>query len=278
MPDISRSVGEHYGFGGVLERVLEGLKRAGKDIDALSIDDLAPIDEFHTRGRDSTLELTALAQLQPTHQVLDVGCGLGGSARHIACEFECQVTGLDLTQEYVEVANELTRIVGLSDRVHCVQGSALDQPFADDSFDVVWTEHAQMNIEDKERFYAEIGRVLRPGGRLMFHDIFLGATASPWYPVPWAEDASISFLSTEKASQDHMQQAGLSIVHWEDKKAETLQFFELVFQRLNDAGPPPIGIHLLMGDNASEKLQNYVRNVTENRVTVAMGRVDKPAG
>ena len=122
-------------------------------------------------------------------KVLDSGCGLGGSARYLALEHGCEVTGVDLTQEYVEAATALAGRVGLADQVTFRQGSALDLPFADNNFDAVWTEHVQMNIEDKHAFYRESLRVLKPGGVLMFHDIFRGDAGDPHYPVPWAEES-----------------------------------------------------------------------------------------
>lgn len=276
MTDLSQAIDGHYGFGGILDQILAALVQAGKNTESLSPDDLAPVDEFHTRGRDSTRELMTMAELQPSHEVLDVGCGLGGSARHIAHERRCRVTGLDLTQEYVDVAKQLTKLVGLADRVQFFQGSALNLPFESNTFDVAFTEHVQMNVADKRGFYAEIARVLRPGGCLLFHDIFQGESEAPHYPVPWAEDDSISFLATEANAKECIEQAGLTGLRWEDRVPESLQYFQQVYQQIKESGPPPIGIHLLMGDNAGTKLQNYVRNLKEKRLVVAMGRVEKP--
>ena len=112
--------------------------------------------------------------MTPGLKVLDVGSGLGGSARYLAGEHGCRVTGIDLTKEYVDVANALAELVGMKNLVTFRQASALDLPFADGSFDVVWTQHVQMNIADKRAFYSQIARVLAPRGRLLFHDIFQG--------------------------------------------------------------------------------------------------------
>ena len=179
-----KAISEYYGIHGILNSILDDLKSSGKDLHALTIDDLAPIDEFHTRGKESTIEIANLAQIQPHHKVLDVGCGLGGSARYIAVEHGCSVVGIDLTYEYIDVANTLTELVNLTDKVLFKQGSALELPFPSETFDVVWTEHAQMNIADKEQFYGELGRVLKPNGRLVFHDIFFGTASNPYYPNP----------------------------------------------------------------------------------------------
>lgn len=272
---IDARIDQQYGIGGIIEKVLTGLTAAGKDLDALTVDDLAPIDEFHTRGRESTLEVAELAGLTDGDSVLDVGCGLGGTARHLAETYGCRVAGIDLTDEYITVGQQLTKMVGLHERVVLRQGSALELPFENDSFDVVWTEHVQMNIADKAQFYGEIGRVLRPDGRFAFHDIFRGNGQPPIYPVPWAEDESISALATEDEARTTIQPSGMSIAQWHHKVDESLAFFKRVLDKILEDGPPPIGIHLLMGDNARIKLHNYVQNLTEGRISVAMGLAHK---
>jgi len=271
MNDFDARVDRHYGLGGLMERIEAGLGLAGKEVNSLTLDDLAPVDAFHTRGREATIEVAKLGSLNASHRVLDVGCGLGGTARHLAHVHKCHVTAIDLTEEYISVGTRLTELVGLSDRVELRQASALAIPYEDETFDIVWTEHAQMNIADKERFYSEIARVLKPGGRLLFHDVFRGNGDEPVYPTPWAEDESISSLATATVARSNVEQAGLSIDHWIEKDRESVAFFEKVIARIEADGLPPVGLHLLMGKNARDKLKNYTRNIAENRVAVAMG-------
>ena len=268
-------IDKHYTQGNLMRKVLDGLKQAGKDLDALTVDDLAPVDEFHTRGRDSTTEVAALADLVATDLVLDVGCGMGGTARHLAERYGCRVVGLDITEEYITVGQKLNEMVGLADWVDLHHGSALEMPFGDDQFDVVWTEHVQMNIVDKDSFYTEIARVLKPGGRLLFHDIFRGGGDAPIYPAPWAEDETLSSLVTETEARAAIAQAGLQIDRWIGKVPESAEFFERVSARIEAQGPPPLGIHLLMGSNACDKLRNQTLNLREDRVAVTMGMARK---
>ena len=269
------AVNDHYGISGILKSILTALESMGKDLNTLEPRDLESIDEFHTRGKESTIEISKLANIQSHYNVLDVGCGLGGSARYIADQFGCSVTGIDLTSEYVEVAKKLTEYVGLDDSVSFKQGSALELPFPSNSFDVLWTEHTQMNISDKEKFYKELSRVLKPNGRLVFHDIFAGEITKPYFPTPWAENESISSLCTQKMAKASIQNSNLEIEKWIDKSSLSLPFFKAMLQKIEQTGPPPLGLHLLMGKTAKTKLLNQVRNLEENRISVVQGSAIK---
>ncbi len=268
-------IDEHYGRGGLLDAILNALEKLGKDLNELVPSDLAMVDEFHIRGREATVELANRASLKRGLRVLDVGSGLGGSTRYLASEHQCRATGIDLTKEYVDVANALAELVGLKGVVEFHQSSALEMPFAEDSFDVVWTEHVQMNIADKRAFYKEIARVLAPGGRLLFHDIFQGAGGPPHYPVPWAEDSSISFLTLPETVRRILEELGFDILDWEDKTQHSLDWFAATAEKIEQSGPPPLGIHLLMGDTARNKLKNVIANLKEARIVVVQALAEK---
>jgi ubiquinone/menaquinone biosynthesis C-methylase UbiE len=275
MQNVDETVEKFYGLGELWDKIESGLRLAGKDINSLTVDDLIPIDEFHTRGRKATREVAELSNIKASDLVLDVGCGLGGTARYLAEQYRCKVKGIDLTQEYISVGTKLTALVNLDDRVKLRHGSALDIPYEDERFDIVWTQHVQMNIADKRRFYSEIGRVLKPGGRFLFHDVFRSSKESPLFPTPWAEDASMSALETETEVRATIEQVGLEIDQWIGKVQESVKFFERVLTGIETKGLPPLGIHLILGDNAKDKLRNYARNLSENRMTVAVGKAHK---
>src|SRR5439155_9794382 len=191
--DMSRSpqaVAEHYKKRALDDVILAALKAAGKDIEHLTPDDLAPVDEFHSGGRNTTVRLAQLAQINGSERVLDVGCGIGRPSRFLASTFGCQVTGLDLTQEFVALAAMLAQRTRLADKVTYRQGNALAMPFPDASFDLVWSQNAAMNIADRDRLYGEMRRVLAPAGRLAFQDVAAGPGGDPHYPTPWANDKS----------------------------------------------------------------------------------------
>ncbi len=209
-----------------------------------------------------------MADIRPNDRLLDVGCGLGGTSRYLSATVGCRVVGVDLTEEYCRVAEMLSARVGLAGRVVFRQGSALALPFDDGAFDVVWTEHVQMNIADKAGFYGELARVSKAGGRLAFHDIFAGARDGLHFPVPWAPDASISHLIAGDELQALLADTGFAPVRWEDKTDESMAFSQAAEQRARPGGPPPVGLHLLMGADAAVKFKNMRRNLEEGRVRV----------
>ena len=274
--DVRTQTEQHYARSGLLDAIVDAVRASGKDPARLSPADLAPVDEFHIRGRDGTVELAGRAALQRGLRVLDVGCGLGGSARYLASEFGCQVIGIDVTREYVEAAEVLARMVGLSSKVRFQQASALELPFREGSFDVVWTEHAQMNIADKARFYGGLARLLKPGGRLMFHDIFRGSGAAPVYPVPWADEPSISFLALAERVRDLLLSFGLTIADWDDRTEASVAWFRAMGERIASNGRPPLGLHLLMGPTAPAKFANMVQGLAERRIVAIQAVAARP--
>ena len=259
----------HYGRQNLNEIIQMALKTAGKDPNHLTLDDLVSVDEFHIRGREATRELAEQLDLNATQKVLDVGSGTGGASRYLAATYGCQVTGLDLTAEYCRVAQSLSDRMGLASKLSFRQGSALDMPFEANTFDVVWTQHAVMNIEDKPTLYAEIARVLKPNGGFAMYDILAGPVSPVIFPVPWAREPSISFLSTPDALREILENAGLRIRSWRDTSAEGLAWFKAMVARVQQqGGMPALGFHLLMGPDFPQMVQNQIRNLDEKRIVL----------
>jgi SAM-dependent methyltransferase len=189
--------------------ILAAIRERGGDPEHPTFEDLAPFDHFHNRGRPATLALLRLADPPRGARVLDVGGGIGGPARTIARDRGCHVTVLDATPAFCEVGAMLTALTGLADRVAFQHGSALAMPFADGAFDLVWMQAVGMNIAEKGRLYAEIARVLRPGGRFALQENLAGTAQPAHYPTPWAATAEESFLLTDEELRDALATAGL---------------------------------------------------------------------
>jgi len=273
------TVADHYAPGDLTAAVLGALRAAGKDLDHLTPTDLAPLDQYHIGGIGTTRDLARLAGIGDGIRVLDVGGGIGGPARLLADEFGASVTVLDLTAEYCRVGAMLTERTGLTERVTFRQGDALDLPFEDGQFDLVWTQHSSMNIEDKGRLYGEIHRVLRPGGRLAILEAMAGPNQPIQFPVPWARDPAISFLQTPAAVRAILATTGFQVTAWNDL-TDTIRANAArpaaPSPGANPASdPPPLGIHLLVGPEFPIMARNYARNCAEGRVVVIQGILDR---
>jgi len=195
-----------------------------------------------------------------------VGCGIGGPSRFLAKAFGCRVTGLDLTAEFVEVANMLAHRTELAGKVTYRQGDALDLPFPDASFDLVWSQNAAMNIADRDRLYAEMRRMLRPAGRLAIQDVAAGPGGEPYYPTPWASDKSISFLFAPEVTREKLERAGFRVVAWHDPTRESLEQALARAKALETGSLPPLGLHILIGPNFPTVSRNMLRNLEEARI------------
>jgi SAM-dependent methyltransferase len=269
---VEHDVTRHYERGDLTDAVTAGLQSAGIDLSSVSPADLAPVDEFHIGGRPATEHFASKLPFSAADRLLDVGCGLGGAARYMAERFDATVTGIDLTRGYIVTANRLTELTGLTGRVQCVVGSALDMPFADATFDGAVTIHTAMNIQERDRLYAEVARVLRPGAAFGVYDLMKGNDQPIDFPVPWARDPSTSHLTTPDETQALLRDAGFEIFDYEDRTEHAAAFFEAQADAASGAGgPPPIGIHLLTGGTHREKFTNMIAAL--NRGAIAPGMI-----
>ena len=259
-------VARHYGASGLLDRIYSGLQSAGVALDAITPEDLAPVDEFHIGGRMATQHLVTKMGLGPDHHVLDVGCGIGGATRFLASEVGCRISGIDLTPEYIDVARQLAEQTGLTDKVDYETASALDMPFDDAAFDAAMTLHVAMNIHDREGLYREVARVLKPGSVFCVYDVMKGAADGIVYPVPWADTPTTSHLTTADETAALLAGAGFEVGEVEDRTEFAIEFFRERMANVSD-GPPPLGLHLLLGPAAREKYSNMLANVEKGCIS-----------
>ena len=260
-------VADHYTRGDLLKAICAGVEQMGKSPETVDIEDLAPVDEFHIGGRQATRTFLDQIAITADDHVIDVGCGIGGSSRFAALTYGCRVTGIDLTKEFVDAGNTLCSWVGSNKQVKLVQGDALDLSFPDATFDKAFMLHVGMNIANKAALAKEVGRVLKPGGIFGIYDIMQTSSEPIVFPVPWASIAEASSLASSDDYKDIVIAAGFELVNERNQREFALEFFErLKAAAMVAEGPPPLGLHILMGKNAPAKVQNMIENIAMNRV------------
>ena len=239
---------------------------------------LAPLDQFHVGGRAATAALAARLGVNPGHRVLDIGCGLGGPARHLAAEHGCLVTGNDLSPAFVAVATLLTARTGLAEMVRHVGGDATRLPFEPASFDLAWTQHVAMNIADRQALYAGIHTPVRPGGRLALYDVVSG-TGKPDFPVPWARTPAESALRTMDETRAALEHVGFMLREWDDVTAAGIAWAErqVTAAQARPDHVKPLSLPLVMGAEFPAMVANLGRALRDGRVALLQTIAERPA-
>ena len=264
MNDVLDGVREHYRATGLTERLKTALMVFGPEDRRLTPQQLAPLGQFHTSGLAATAELAKLAGITAGMSVLDVGSGIGGPARFLAATYGCRVTGVDLSEPFVDAARYLTERTGQSGQVSFQTANALELPFDGDHFNVVLLQHVAMNISDRARLYREIRRVLKTGGRFATFDIVLNS-GEPLYPVPWARTPATSFLLTEAGTRETIEPAGFRALAWQDDSEAAKAWIA----QLRALGPSPSpNLSAVMGPDFAQLAANLGRNLMEGRLGI----------
>ncbi|MCX4144573.1 MULTISPECIES: class I SAM-dependent methyltransferase [Paraburkholderia] len=264
MTDALDGVRDHYRATGLTERLKMALTVFGSEDQRLTPQQLGTLDQFHTRGLAATTELAKLAGITADMSVLDVGSGIGGPARFLAATYGCRVTGIDLSEPFVDAARYLTRRTGQSEQVSFHTASALELPFEGSRFDAVLLQRVAMNISERARLYREIERVLKPCGRFATFDVVANGS-EPYYPVPWARTPTASFLLTADATREAIEQAGFRTLAWQDDTETAKAWFTQ--QRASGPLPSP-NLGVVMGPDFAELFTNLARNLLEGRLGI----------
>jgi SAM-dependent methyltransferase len=271
-----KHIHSYYSPNDLYNSIISGLDNIGKELSSLTIDDLQPVDEFHIRGDTATKELIKLSGFTPDMHIIDVGCGVGGSARRLSHETGCRVTGIDLSDEYIDAAERLTQLLAMQERVQFHAASALELPFEDNTFDGAWSIQMGMNIEDKLSWLREIYRVIKPCGRAVMYEVCGSKNSPVHFPVPWAQNSSMSFLVPPASFRDVINSAGFAIDVWADKTELAQKAFAHMKEPVGEPDLPELGVHLLVGDDILTKAYNLHRNLDEERVSLIETVAVKP--
>jgi sarcosine/dimethylglycine N-methyltransferase len=266
MVDELDGVRDHYRATGLTERLKTALRAFGPEHQQLTPQQLSALDQFHTRGVAATSELARLAGITAQTSVLDVGSGVGGPARFLAATHGCQVTGIDLSEQFVDAARYLTERTGQTGQVSFQTASALELPFEDGRFEIVLLQHVAMNIAERPRLYREIRRVLTTNGRFATFDV-VSSGGEPHYPLPWARTPATSFLLTASATREAIESAGFQPLFWQDDTEAAKAWVSL----LRTSGPPPLlNLGVVMGPGFAQLSANLGRSLIEGRIGILM--------
>jgi ubiquinone/menaquinone biosynthesis C-methylase UbiE len=263
---MTPQIDSQYSTGLSRHNIERALTAAGKDLNEIQPADLGVVEDFHTLGRIATTQLAELAEISRDDEILDAGSGIGGTARFLADHYGCRVTTIDLTEEYCDTSRWLNRLVGLDDRITVRQGDVAELPFAQAVFDVVISQHVQMNVTDKTRLYQQARRVLVTGGRLANWDVVAGTPGQIDYPLPWADRPELSHLTSADQLRIAIEAAGFAVVQWNDLTEQAAPFMEALLS----APVGPLGLHTFI-DNFAEKGKNLTRGLSSGRLRVVQG-------
>lgn len=278
MAERQDDVRKHYTLPEMAAKVIAALEKLGIDPTRLKADQLYPFDQLHGRNIDATRDHVARLNLSASDHVLDVGSGVGGPARYVAATSGAKVTGIDLTAEFVATAAELTKRCGLEGQVSFKEGDALAMPFPDGTFNAALCLYVAMNIEGKAKVASEIFRVLKPGGRLVWSQVVLGDAGEPDFPLPWAREASFSFLTKPEVLRKAIEDSGLKITEWIDERPVILAWIERQRAAAGSAPPPAATAipEMLMGQDFPLRIKNFGRNLGEGRLGSVVLVAEKP--
>ncbi len=265
--EYEKAINDQYGQNDLGIKILAVLQSKGIDTTKLIQETLASFEELHLRGRSSTIELAQEVGLTEKMNVLDIGCGIGGPARTLVSKFGCNVTGIDICNEFCRAADLINERLGYTDNIEIRQGDALDMPFNSNIFDIVFIQHVSMNIKNKERLFSEIYRLLRPKGRLAINTICAGSVEHIHFPVFWANNPSISFLSLPNDLRQIISENGFRELSWTDNTKKIIEVIENWSPKDRSTKPKPISIELIH-TNFSEKRKNGTRNLKEGRTVL----------
>ncbi|AXI54914.1 SAM-dependent methyltransferase [Sulfitobacter sp. JL08] len=261
----AKTISDHWGKGDVFSRIIDTMELAGVDPSSVTVEQLAPVDHFHARGFPATVELADALPIKEGDSLVDIGCGLGGPARYLAKRFNCHVDGIDITAPFVDAANKLSVLVGMEEAVECQHGDGQKLPYDGEAFDGGYTQHVTMNVPDRDVFFDEAFRVLKPGAFFALTEHGLGEVGEPHHPVPWSEDGSGAYLMRPADTVTALKNAGFTDIKVTDTGEKYFEGYNRAIELAEKGQAPVFGAHILLGKLAPQIVRNAARNIEERR-------------
>ena len=238
------------------QSILNAIEKMGILKENITRKHTSSFDEFHVRGRAVSEELFSQIVLNKDSQVLDLGCGLGGTCRMLSEKYGCMVHGIDYSEQHISTAESLSNLTGFTDKTHFTQGDATELPYPSCQFDLIITQHVQMCIADKQKLYSELKRVLRRGGLFIYYDVFKKNDGLLNYPLPWVNDETNNHLINSDQLQDLLLSLDFKKISSQDQTQKGIGFLTKFLAKADEKPDILTGQKILMGDNALEKITN----------------------
>jgi ubiquinone/menaquinone biosynthesis C-methylase UbiE len=273
---MTGSVQDHYSAPDICEKIFAAVpwdREAGKPLNAWQ---LFPFDQLHGRELAATRDHAARLDPRETDHLLDVGAGIGGPARYFVSTYECRVTGIDITPDFVTAASVLTGLSGLSDRVRFIEADAAAIPADDASFDHAYSFYVGMNLAEKAAVLREVFRVLKPGGRVLWTEVTAGS-GEPQLPLPWSGTASGSHVIDRRALEALFDEAGFRVASVEDETGAHLEIARLM--KASGTQPSPAqqqANQVVLGPDFVLRRMNYIESLARGHIFSTLIEAVKP--
>lgn len=229
---------------------------------------LAAIDQLHTGGIKASEQLVSL--LKDSGQkpkILDIGCGLGGLLRLISTEMDCELIGVDITHNFNVADHQLNKLCSLDSRLTTADAQSL--PFTNQCFDFVIFQHSLVNIPNLNQALAEAKRVLKPDGKVLFHELISGSNIQKvLFPVPWALCKEESKLLTKEEISSSLHAQGLHINRETNLTDKTLAWFTKQHNKRVETNETGLNPSLVLGNQFKLMAKNVYSNLASGAIEV----------
>ncbi len=253
------------------QMILDAIEKMGLSKADITRKQTSSFDEFHVRGKMVSEELFSQIELNKNSQVLDLGCGLGGTCRMIAEKYDCKVYGIDYSEQHISTAESLSILTGFDGKTEFKQADATELPYPSDQFDLLITQHVQMCIADKEKFYSEIKRVLKKGGQFIYCDVFKRSDELLNSPLPWVDDEANNHLISSDQLKDLLYSLDFEKISSQDQTQKGINFLSSFLAKAEVKPAILTGQKILMGDNAFDKITNLYQALKDGIVGLESG-------